>query len=435
MKTFNPVIVALFVLVSAAGVRGQVFQTGDLVDHIDTIISEMPSTVDGGSYLQPNLASRILWRQIVDDILAGEYAAAHEAALTKNYQVVLFTDTENGDPRQHVVLERTPDSTSRYWGTFIFNMAPLRPHLAIQCPHPCYDSNTGYQGVRVYAQSAARAYFVSGTHRCNGLTYSTCDGTSAVCSGETEPYRYSDQAHVVDATFQITTEAMLAVDPELVVLQPHGFAQGTGDPDLIISNGTRYTPSGTDYAVQIRDALLAVDGSLTAKVGHVDLSWTELLAMTNTQGRLINGSSDPCGTYSTSATGQFVHIEQARIGLRDTPQNWQKLVDAVIAAFPDEVSAVPDERLLTGPSVRIINMYSNPFHGRTRIEFSLVRPGPVEVEVFDLAGRRVDRLAVGGFDPGVHSFDWNAERLPAGTYFLRLRQGDRVDSRRCVLLR
>jgi hypothetical protein len=104
MKTFNLVIVALFVLVSAAGVRGQVFQTGDLVDHIDTIISEMPSTVDGGSYLQPNLASRILWRQIVDDILAGEYAAAHEAALTKNYQVVLFTDTENGDPRHFPIL-------------------------------------------------------------------------------------------------------------------------------------------------------------------------------------------------------------------------------------------------------------------------------------------------------------------------------------------
>jgi hypothetical protein len=429
-------VVILLVFMSAAGAQAQVYQTGDLAAHIDEIIANMPADPDGGDYLQPALSSRDVWRQIVNYILAGNYSAAHTLALTKNYQVVLFTDTANGASALHVVLEHTAAATSRYWGTFVFNAAPRRSHLVIQSPHPRYDLNTGYQGIRIYQLAEAKAFFVSGTHRCNGLTSSPCDGTTTACSSGYEPYRYSDQAHVVDSTFQITTEEMLDDDPTLIIVQPHGFSQGTGDPDLIISNGTRLRPSGPDYAVAIRNAIQAIDGTLTAKVGHIDLSWTELLAQANTQGRLLNGSSSPCGTEASAASGAFVHIEQARIGLRDTQLNWMKLAQAVAAAIPlDYVSAVPDEIAASGPGLAIVGTYANPFHGRTRIEFSLGLAGPVELEAFDVAGRCVARLAAGTYPAGVHGLDWNAERLPAGTYFLRLRQGDRMDSRRCVLLR
>lgn len=435
MKHHLPALALSVALLWAANASAQVEMTGDLTDHIDTIIADMPSTVDGGDYLQPNLASRTAWRGIVDHILVGEYADAHTEALTRGYQVVLFTDTEGDDPLLHVVLERTPESTTRYWGTYVFNPSPLRPHLVIQCPHPRYDSNTGYQGIRIYQYARAKAYFVSGTHRCNGLSFSPCDGTTTACSGSNEAYRYSDMAHVVDSAFQVTTEAMFDADAALLVIQPHGFSQGTGDPDLIMSNGTRTTPTGTDFVVAIRDAIQAIDGTLTAKVGHVDLSWTELLGTTNTQGRFINGGADPCGTNAFSATGNFVHIEQARIGLRDTPQNWMKLAQAVVDAVPVEVSGVADDGFVPGSGVRIIGNYANPFQGRTRVAFELARGGGIELEAFDVAGRRVATLTTSDYPAGVHLVDWNAERLPAGTYFLRLRQNGQIASRRCTLLR
>ena len=50
---------------------------------------------------------RTLWREIIDHILVGEYADAHTKALTKNYQVVLFTDTGTENQVVHVLLERT----------------------------------------------------------------------------------------------------------------------------------------------------------------------------------------------------------------------------------------------------------------------------------------------------------------------------------------
>lgn len=435
MRISAGILGALLAGLWAAGVQAQEAQSGDLTNHLDGVIASMPATKDGGDYLQPNSTSRALWREIVDHILAGEHALAHTKALTKNYQVVLFTDTAGGDSTVHVVLERTPESTSRYWGTFVFSAAPLRSHLVIQSPHPRYDLNTGYQSVRIYQHTRARAFFVSGTHRCNGLADSPCDGTTTACDEPAEPYRYSDQAHVVASTFQITTQAMLDDDPDLLFIQPHGFGQDPGDPDLIMSNGTRTGPPSTDPVVAIRDAIQAIDPSLTAKVGHVDLTWTRLLGTTNTQGRLINGSPDPCETVATSSSGQFVHIEQARVGLRDTEQNWMKLANAVADALPVDVTGVRDEGEIDARSVRILGSSANPFHGWTQVEFELGRTGSIELSAFDLAGRRVARLARGTYSAGPHRLDWDARGLPAGVYFLYLQQGGRADSRRVLLLR
>jgi len=435
VKKHGVVIGTFLFLLAVTGANAQVYQSGDLVAHIDAIIGSMPTTVGGGDYLQPNLTSRQLWREMIDHILAGEYDLAHADALTKNYQVVIWTDTASAGNPVHVVLERTPTATARFWGTYIFNTDPLRQHLVIQCPHPVYDTNTGYQSIRMYRTTAARAYFVSGTHRCNGTSYSPCDGTTTACSSSSEPFRYSDMAHVVDAVFQVTTEAMLDNDASLLIVQPHGFAQSVGEPDLVISNGTTSWPSGPDYASAVAAAIEAIDGTLDANVVHVNPAASDLWGTTNTQGRLLNGSPDPCGTPDSTPTGAFIHVEQARIGLRDTQTNWMKLTNAVAAAIPVDVSAVPGDFFAPGKGISIVNTYANPFHGRTRVEFSVGRSGPVEMEVYDIAGRRVMHTEVGSYDAGVHGLEWNAEQLPAGTYILRLRQGDRSDSRRCLLLR
>lgn len=410
----------------------QVMRSGNLAAHVDSIIAAMPTTNGGGEYQQPNAASRTLWRQIIDDILAGNLAAAHTQALTRSYQVVLFTDTGSQGSPVHIVLERTPEATSRFWGTFVFNPDPLRTRLVIQSPHPRYDLNTGYQGFRVYQYAAARAFFVSGTHRCNGISYSPCDGTTSACSESAEPFRYSDQCHVVDSTFQVTTQAMLDEHSDLLIVQVHGYGQGTGDPDMIISNGTRQMPTGPDYAVALRNAMQSIDPSLTAKVAHIDLSWTENIGTWNTQGRLLNGSSSPCSADPASATGRFVHIEQARIGLRDTAQNWMKLAQAVAAAYPIDSSAVPSVDGI--PEARLLAVAPNPASSRTRIRFKVERPGLNQVEVFDATGRRVATLVDAVRSPGIHSVEWDTGAVPAGLYFIELRNpGALVDVQKCVV--
>jgi subtilisin family serine protease len=67
----------------------------------------------------------------------------------------------------------------------------------------------------------------------------------------------------------------------------------------------------------------------------------------------------------------------------------------------------------------------NPFAGSTELAFTLAAPGAVALDVLDAAGRRVRRLAAGGFAAGEHSVRWDGRDAagrgaPAGLYFVRL---------------
>ena len=99
-----------------------------------------------------------------------------------------------------------------------------------------------------------------------------------------------------------------------------------------MSNGTAETP-GTDYATLIKDALLEEDNTLTFKIAHIDTDWTRLRGFTNTQGRFINSSPDPCRISATETSGRFIHIEQAKPKLRQNATGWAKMSNALGTVF------------------------------------------------------------------------------------------------------
>ncbi|MFQ5768906.1 MAG: LamG-like jellyroll fold domain-containing protein [bacterium] len=292
----------------------------------------MPSGTGDNDYVEPNASAISTWRTVIQNILSGDYSAAHTAAAAITYQVTEYTDTTTTPNITYYILERTTAATTNYWGTFIYNPSPLRQKLFIQCPHPLHDTNTGYEGLHIFRYCGARAYYTSGTHRCNSTVYSTCDGTTTVCSGSSESYRDSDQAHVTQGMLHITTEELESAITDMVAIQPHGFSKGEGDPDLILSNGTTQTPD-PDYLVSLKNNLTIRDSSLTFKIGHID-EWTRLLGTTNMQGRYINGIASPCNTSASSTTGRFLHVEQAYSKLRDNLTSWNKVVNAVAMTIP-----------------------------------------------------------------------------------------------------
>jgi len=310
---------------------GQTIVYAEIVTHIDSIITTLPTGNGTGDYQQPNAESRQIWQQIIQLMLEGNYTEAHATAQLRDYQIVHVIDP---DGITYHVLERDPASTSRHWGTYVFNDNAQRSKLIVQCPHPVYDRKTGNLGVRLFQQCSARAYFVAGTHRCNGASSSPCDGTTSACSDASESYRYSDMAHVVLGPFHVATEVLYNNDPEILIIQPHGFSKGSSDPDIIMSNGTRLTPANRDCLLDLRENLSIVDPTLTFKVAHKDLDWTTLIATTNVQGRLLNNSSSLCYANASSASGQFMHLEMAYSGLRDTEINWSKLIQATRMTFP-----------------------------------------------------------------------------------------------------
>ncbi len=102
----------------------------------------------------------------------------------------------------------------------------------------------------------------------------------------------------------------------------------------------------------------------------------------------------------------------------------------------DLVSAAP-----TGPRPSgVETVRPNPFARSTAVVLRLDRASPIDLAVFDLAGRRVRQLAASRLmDAGDRTVVWDGLRddglaAPAGVYWLRMRWPGGLDGRRLVKL-
>ncbi|NLH62343.1 MAG: M23 family metallopeptidase [Ignavibacteriales bacterium] len=340
--------------------------SGSLSDYVIAFTDGLPGA-NGNDYQIPTSSQRTEWSNTIVLILQGNYGVANVVANNFGYRLVILYDTTTLET--YYILEKQ-SSSSNHWGMFVYNPKAKRSRLFMQAPHPKYDSNTDRQATYIFRYNSCRALFITGTHRCNSTTNSSCSGTSTVC-GPNGPYKISDQAHTADGMLQVTTNVLNNYISGLVVIQPHGFSQGDDDPDVIISNGTRFTPEN-DYAVLLRNNMLLIDDTLTFKTAHIDLDWDKLIALTNTQGRLINNSSNPCSNNAALTTGRFIHIEQC-FNLRNSTASRKKLSDAVGMTFPEDKITVLSPNgfeLLRSGEVTPITWSTTGFVGNVKLEYT-----------------------------------------------------------------
>ncbi len=105
-------------------------------------------------------------------------------------------------------------------------------------------------------------------------------------------------------------------------------------------------------------------------------------------------------------------------------------------AFDDtHVSIV--EQLFQPQSHEIIELqnYPNPFKTSTTIEFSLASPKKITVSVYDLSGKQQKKTIAKHLTSGKHQFEWNASGLEEGIYFVQLKTGKEIISRKLLKLK
>lgn len=121
----------------------------------------------------------------------------------------------------HLLLQ---DPTDRGWGKMLFRCgAPTG--LVVEVPHPLSDYRTPELGLRMFEESGADVYLLSGTNRFN----------RAEPSLEQPGKRLSDGAHS-GATFFHSAHCGVVGSHDRV-LQVHGFNSEPGDPSVVISDG------------------------------------------------------------------------------------------------------------------------------------------------------------------------------------------------------
>ena len=102
--------------------------------------------------------------------------------------------------------------------------------------------------------------------------------------------------------------------------------------------------------------------------------------------------------------------------------------DGTPVTVTDTESAIPDQFVLH-------QNYPNPFNPATTIAYSLPEAADVNLEIYDILGRRVTVLVSQIQHQGRHTITFNAPHLASGIYFYRLQAGSFVETRKMMLIK
>lgn len=159
------------------------------------------------------------------------------------------------------------------------------------------------------------------------------------------------------------------------------------------------------------------DASSVSK--HVEFFSPENLRLTGDS----DGDQDLAGTPISGIT-------------TDIDGNERDLVRPYMGAFEGVSLSTNIENEQQFPeSIQLFQNYPNPFNPVTVIEFELSRQHHVQLEVFDILGRRVALLVNETIVPGRHSVRFDASGLSSGIYIYKLTVGSESVIKRMTLLK
>ena len=85
--------------------------------------------------------------------------------------------------------------------------------------------------------------------------------------------------------------------------------------------------------------------------------------------------------------------------------------------------------------IAIVNNYPNPFNPTTTINITVEIQHATSLNVYDINGRLIDLVFQGELEIGTHEFQWEGTNYSSGVYFIKMKSGDYVQTRKMILLK
>ena len=99
----------------------------------------------------------------------------------------------------------------------------------------------------------------------------------------------------------------------------------------------------------------------------------------------------------------------------------------------NEKSTSIEEELPLG--LASFDLYPYPAQDRVQVELELTQASELQVDVFDILGRRVANLTEGTAPAGIQQLSWLPQNEPAGLYFVRLSVDGAIDTKTIVIVK
>lgn len=279
---------------------------------VECISRQMPQDGSGG-FMPPGSVQQSDYQGVVKQMLAGQCDFALPTSLAANMAIRTFPDAANG--RHYCVLMEvtstaTPGYVDKGWGTFITYANAVR-EVSHHAPHPKYSTQTtGTSGdaftertaIRIFKQTDSRSFLMAGSRRSANHVSSACQSKAWM----------SDVSHDTGNLFYPANQAMKSFygTRDWTAIEWHGKAASSCTNDMFLSNGISALPPEGSKLARLHKEIRSVMPSWIVEVAGA--SSCTLTGATNISGRFLNGvePSRVCSKSATSASGQFVHIEQ-----------------------------------------------------------------------------------------------------------------------------
>ncbi len=371
------------------------------------------------------------------DLLAGTYVAVgndglhHDLSITDlptipegaSYASDLILSSDHLPVRADLMIPaRVSASTSPLaFGTVIVGATPPTQSVSVSNPAvaPADTLDYSYSAPAGFSAPAGTIHVLAGNGSLDPISLSTAApgafaGNLALASNDLDT-----PSLAIPLSGTVLAHAAASLD-SLAAVTSGTLDFGAHDPGDFADQPARVHNPGFDAL----HARLSVSGAAITgpDAARFSIAGGFSPALVGGSAALWNVHFDDSGvtggtTYSATLT--FTSADEPLPGAAAQPA----LTLALRAEVSTGATAVGPDGLPT--VTRLYAPYPNPLSGSTVVRFDLARPSPVTLDVFDLSGRRVARIADGEFPPGTQTLHWDGrardgQPLGAGLYFVRM---------------
>ena len=141
--------------------------------------------------------------------------------------------------------------------------------------------------------------------------------------------------------------------------------------------------------------------------------------------------------YTADSSHQIRDLELGRDGIDELFDVEEVQFNGVVYELSELLSSVDD--LLPNKFV-FHQPYPNPFNLRTTITFDLPKNEDVNIQIFDINGRLIQKVIQSKLNAGKYSFDWKGTDLQgrhvtSGVYFIKLNTGSFESIKKALLVK
>ena len=187
------------------------------------------------------------------------------------------------------------------------------------------------------------------------------------------------------------------------------------------------------------------DFEVKVKEGNNTISWTSLLEIENASWCIWRSEEGAGAIEIANLPGEEFSLKSKPYTYNDFDIGGEIGYKYFLVTYSNADSAIVHDSVevisKTPAGLKILTNFPNPFNNNTLISFSLNKPEQVQLDIYDITGRRVNTLIDNqNLARDYYTVEWNGRNLSgaavsSGTYFAVLRGTTEITSHKILLLR